>query len=316
MANSPGASTGPPPGPQPAPGSGPGSGPQGVIHDIGYRHYEGDRLGGGYVLRSLYSNSLRSAFGLGRTAKSKVLPLGLFSIMCLTAAIIVIVTIAAELDSLPVPYTRFFMIMLPVIAIYLAGQAPQQVSHDLRFHVVPLYFARPLTAGGYALAKYAAMATALLIVTGVPLLVLYAGALLAELPVWENTTQVAEGLAGVLLLSLVLAGVGLLIAALTPRRGFGVAAVVAVLMLSYTVVSSVQGISQAEGALATGGWLGLFSPFTLVDGVQVWLFGVEPSTPTPPQGDLAGAVFLLVALAIAAVSLGLLTLRYRKVGVT
>jgi ABC-2 type transport system permease protein len=295
---------------------GPPPGPQGVIHDIGYRHYEGDRLGGAYALRSLYVNSLRSAYGLGRTAKSKVLPIGLFSVMCLTAAIIVVVTVAAGLDDLPVPYTRFFMVMSTVIAIYLAGQAPQQVSHDLRFQVIPLYFSRPLTAAGYALAKYAAMATALLILTGVPLLVLYAGALLAELPAWDHTTRVAEGLAGVVLLSLVLAGVGLLIAALTPRRGFGVAAVIAVLLLSYTVVSIVQGISSEEGALTTGGWFGLFSPFTLVDGVQVWLFGVEPSTPTPPPDTLGGVVFLLVTLGSIAVSLVLLAVRYRRVRVS
>ena len=37
-----------------------------IIHDIGYRHYEGRRLGRGYVLRSLYVHNLRAAFGLGR----------------------------------------------------------------------------------------------------------------------------------------------------------------------------------------------------------------------------------------------------------
>ena len=47
----------------------------GVIHDIGYRHYDGPRLGRGYLLRSLYVESLRGAYGLGRSAKSKVMPI-------------------------------------------------------------------------------------------------------------------------------------------------------------------------------------------------------------------------------------------------
>ena len=46
----------------------------GVIHDIGYQHYTGRRLGGRYATASLYTHSLRSAFGLGRSGKAKVFP--------------------------------------------------------------------------------------------------------------------------------------------------------------------------------------------------------------------------------------------------
>ena len=46
----------------------------GVIHDIGYQRYRGPRLGRGYAARSLYLHSLRTAFGLGRSAKAKVFP--------------------------------------------------------------------------------------------------------------------------------------------------------------------------------------------------------------------------------------------------
>ena len=48
--------------------------PAGVIHDIGYQRYTGPRLGRGYITRSLYVHSLRSAFGLGRSGKAKVFP--------------------------------------------------------------------------------------------------------------------------------------------------------------------------------------------------------------------------------------------------
>ena len=46
----------------------------GVIHDIGYQRYTGPRLGRGYAVRSLYVHGLRSAFGLGRSAKAKIFP--------------------------------------------------------------------------------------------------------------------------------------------------------------------------------------------------------------------------------------------------
>ena len=35
------------------------------IHNIGYRSYDGLRLGRSYATRSLYSQSLRGAYGLG-----------------------------------------------------------------------------------------------------------------------------------------------------------------------------------------------------------------------------------------------------------
>lgn len=47
------------------------SGDQTRIHNIGYRTYDGPRLGRSYATRSLYSQSLRGAYGLGRSVKSR-----------------------------------------------------------------------------------------------------------------------------------------------------------------------------------------------------------------------------------------------------
>jgi len=307
-------------GPVPASGAPPApataGGRRGVIHDIGYRHYDGPRLGRGYLLRSLFTNSLRAAYGLGRSARSKALPLLMLGVMCVTAVILVVVAIAARMQDLPLPYARYFTVMSTVIAIYLAAQAPQLVSRDLRFHVVPLYFSRPLSSAGYALAKFAGMAAALFVLVALPLLILYAGALLARMPAWEHTRELLGALAGVALLSLLLAGIGLVLAALTPRRGLGVASVIAVLVITYTIVGIVQGLAVDQGNLGAGGWFGLLSPFTLVDGAQVWAFGAETSAQIPPQGTFAGVVFLLVTLAGSAGSLALLALRYRRVAVS
>ncbi|MEU2683911.1 ABC transporter permease [Streptomyces hygroscopicus] len=214
-----------------------------VIHNIGYRHYEGPRLGRAYARRSLFSQSLRGAYGLGRSAKSKVAPMLLFAVMCMPAAIIVAVAIATNVDQLPVKYTRYAIMLQAVIGLYTASQAPQSVSRDLRFKTVPLYFSRPIETMDYVVAKFAAMASALFILTGAPLLILYAGALLAKLDFADQTKGFAQGLVSVALLSLLFAGISLVVAALTPRRGFGVAAVIALLTISYGAVSAVQAIA-------------------------------------------------------------------------
>ena len=57
----------------------------GVIHDIGYRRYTGRRLGRAQIIRALYWHSLRSAFGIGRGAKAKIVPVITFVVICLPA---------------------------------------------------------------------------------------------------------------------------------------------------------------------------------------------------------------------------------------
>ena len=55
---------------------------------------------------------------------------------------------------------------------------------------------------------------------------------------------------------------------MTPRRGLGVAAVIAVLLVLSGVQAAVQGIAEEFGNDTFAGYAGLFSPFTLVDGVH------------------------------------------------
>ncbi len=288
---------------------------QDVIHNIGYRNYSGARLGRAYARRSLFSQSLRGAYGLGRSAKSKVLPMTLFGVMCVPAAIMVAVAVATKATKLPLEYTRYAIVLQAVIGLYLAAQAPQSVSRDLRFKSIPLYFSRPIERVDYVVAKFAAMASALFLLTAAPLLILYVGALLAKLDFATQTEGFVQGLVSVVLLSLLFAGLGLVVAAVTPRRGFGVAAVIAVLTISYGAVSTVQGIALARDNTDAIGWIGLFSPITLIDGVQTAFLSATSAFPGGNgPGTGAGVVYVVVLLALIAGSFGLLMRRYRKVG--
>ncbi|TQK53136.1 ABC-2 type transport system permease protein [Streptomyces sp. SLBN-118] len=285
------------------------------IHNIGYRNYEGPRLGRAYARRSLYSQSLRGAYGLGRSAKSKVLPMILFAVMCLPAAIIVAVAVATKLKDLPLDYTRYAIVTQAVIGLYLAAQAPQSVSRDLRFKTVPLYFSRPIERIDYVLAKYGAMASALFVLTGAPLVILYIGSLLAKMDFADQTKGFAQGMVSVALLSVLFGGIGLVMAALTPRRGFGVAAVIATMTITYGAVSTVQAIAWETGSPGVIKWLGLFSPVTLIDGVQTAFLGATSAFPGEAgPGAGPGMVYLLVVLALVAGSYAVLMRRYRKVG--
>lgn len=292
--------------------------PPDVIHNIGYRNYSGPRLGRSYARLALFSQSLRGAYGLGRSAKSKVLPMILFGVMCAPALIMVAVVVFADQNDLPVAYTRYAVIMQAVITLFVAAQAPQSVSRDLRFKTTPLYFSRPIERVDYVAAKYAALTVALFLLTAIPLVILYVGALLAKLSFAHQTAGFAKGLVSVLLLSLLFAGIGLVIAAVTPRRGFGVAAIIAVFVVSYAAVSAVQGVASAQENYDVIGWLGLFSPITLVDGFQTWFLGARSAFPdgSGPANAGIGTLYLVVLVAVIAGTFGLLMNRYRKVGLS
>jgi len=296
-----------------------------AIHDIGYRHYEGTRLGRAHVARSLYQYNLRSVFGLGRGGWAKVVPFALLAIMILPAAGDIAVLSFVRTPETLIDYSMYATYLQPVIAIFLAAQAPVLASRDQRFRTVPLYFSRPVGVVDFVLAKFAAFVTALLLLMAVPVTLLHLGFLAMRQAMIDhgasNVPSVAgqtgdylTALAGCLLYALVLSSFALLIAAFMPRRGFGIAAVMAVYLISNVVVLIAQGAAISTGGYDLAGWFNLFTPFRLVDGVQARLFGEEIAfrDTVPPAGS--GPVFLLACVLVVASSLALLVKRFRKAG--
>ncbi|MFC9325866.1 ABC transporter permease [Kitasatospora sp. NPDC057015] len=287
----------------------------GVIHDIGYRGYTGPRLGRGYATRSLFTQSLRAAYGLGRSGKSKVLPMLVLAVVTLPAVVIVALAIVQGRPDLPLDYPGYPSAFGLVVQLFVAAQAPVLMSRDLRYHTVPLYFSRPITRGDYVRAKAAAMVVAMLLLMTAPLVVLYLGAVLGGMPFGHNTVHLLYGLLTVAMFALVYSAIGLLIAASTPRRGFGVAAIMGFLVVGQAIALIVYGIA---GGLAgsppeSANWAGLLSPAWLVEGLSVQLFGLGGADALHAPGGLGVAVFALEAAALVAGSYWLLRRRYRGI---
>ena len=297
--------------------SSPSEAPRGVIHDLGYRPYGGPRLGEGPVAWSFFRTGLRNTYGLGRSGRSKVLPMGLFGVMLLPALILVGVLVQAkdllDLDEQIVAYSTYPITTQLLISVFVAAQAPALFSRDLRFRTITLYLARPMRRWVYVLVRLASLAAGTFILVGSPLLLMYAGGLLADLPVGRETARFLGAIAGAALLAVLLAGLAALAAALTVRRGMAVAAVIVVLLVSYTVVASIQGIAWTTGHDAVGEVAGIFSPYTLVNGLQHYLFDSPAATRTPPDTAAMGLLYVGSVLAFALGSIGLLVARYRTV---
>lgn len=308
--------------PAPAPATGPGAGATGpgnpgertdVIHDIGFRHYAGPRFGRGWVLRSLTVDTVRGVFGIGRPARSKVMPWLLVAILVIPTAAIALSVLLTGGDELPLSFTEFLNAFQLPLSLFVAGAAPYAVSRDLRHGVMPLYLSRPLSRTDYVLARLLGLAIALFTVMSVPQTVTLVCGLLAELPAGDLLVGWLGGLLASALLALLLAVVGLAIAAYTPRRGLGVAAIITILLVVTGVSYAVSGIADQMGQddLAVLG--GILDPYRLIDGLTAWGLDVAPADPTF-QLTQAWHFLLYVLGYLAAVAGfgGLALLRYRK----
>ena len=282
-----------------------------VIHDLGYRPYTGPRLGAGAIARALTLTGFRNAFGLGRSGRSKVLPFALLALNLLPAVIVGGVLAFAGLDRLPIGYAQYASSTQVLVGIFVASQAPVLFSRDLRHGTISLYLARPLTSSAYALSRWTALLGATLVFLLLPLVILYAVALLGGLDVAEQTRQVGIALGLALLLALSLSGIAGLIASWSTRRGFAVVATIALLVIANGVVTAIQGISGDEGRPEVGVIAGLFSPYSLYRGLMGAWTDVE--TPTPPTSTAMVLAYVGVFVGLSAACLAALVWRYRRV---
>ncbi|KRE97485.1 hypothetical protein ASG76_01840 [Nocardioides sp. Soil774] len=284
----------------------------GVIHDLGYRRYDGPRDGTATIARTLFVTGLRHAYGLGRSGRSKVMPFLLLGMSLLPAAVVVGFVVLTGLRSLPVSYAAYTNQTQLLVSLFAASQAPVLFSRDLRHRSIVLYLARPLPATVFALVRWASLAVAMWLFTALPTVLLYLGAMLAGLDKSDQTTDALKALVLQAGLAALIAGVTGLISSVSLRRGFAVVGSVMALIVLSGVVTAVQNIASAEGEDPASVGVGLVSPWSLHNGLaNAWGAGLD--TPAPVDGAWVPAYVLVALLLIGGCLLGLVA-RFRKVG--
>ena len=290
--------------------------PAGSIYDLGYRPYEGHRLGRGRRLLALYVFSLRAIFGLGRSALAKVFPTGL-ALLALAPAIVQLAIASVLPGEFEVIRPEgFFGFVQIVVALFCAVSAPEVIGRDQRNRTLPLYFSRALSRADYVLAKVGALITALMIVLLVPQLVMFLGNAVAADDVLGYLGDEIDLLPRIfgasLTIAVFMAGVSLAIASQTPRRPLATAAIVV-----FFVVSSAIGSVLVE--TTTGDvrrYSVLISSFNVLDGAVHWLFNaVPPEESELAQASLRGVYYFLTAVAYSTAALTFLFRRYLRLAV-
>lgn len=286
----------------------------GAIYDLGYRRYDGPRLGRSAGVLAIFSASLRAAYGMGRSGRSKLVPWGLVLLGLVPAVVsIAIQALVGDLAQF-VDYDSYLWQIGILPPLFVAAQGAELVVNDGRYGVLPLYFSRPIQRLDYVAAKVAALSVALLGLTALPVLVLYLGLVLAAPDLVGAVGDEAHGLwvavGSGLIHAVVLSVIALAIASYAGRRAYAVGAVIALFLVTGAVggiLSEIEGGGfEAFGALA--------NPMAVLDGTRQWLFGGATADSPVAATDLPLPVYGAVALGYVLVSAAALVLRYRSVG--
>ena len=287
----------------------------GVIYDIGYRGYDGPRLGRRAAVWALFAFSWRAAFGLGRSGRAKVVPWGALAIISLPAVVqSAVIATAGPLGARAgggFTYNNYLFRMSLLALVFLAAQAPELLVGDQRQRVLSLYFAHALERVDYALAKLAAMVASLFVVAVVPLLVLLLGQTFASSAPFGSFRDQLGSLPGIVgsaaIYVLLYSAVGMAITAFTPRRAYATAAIVAV----FLVGSAVSPLLRRAGA-GIGDWTILLNLNTVAEGVRHALFGGEANGAVAGV-SLTGSAYVGVAIALVAVGVAAYLWRYQRI---
>ncbi|HJP89509.1 MAG TPA: hypothetical protein VJ850_10790 [Candidatus Limnocylindrales bacterium] len=305
--------------PMPAPSAG-APVETGSIYDLGYRRYEGPRLGRAHAIRSLFWHSFRSTWGIGRGSRAKVAPLTLAFLATIPAlAILAAQALLRQFpggegfsDQLPVRFETYASSIGIFVILFCAAQAPDLFGRDQRHKLLSLYFSRALRRSDYTLARMGGFMLAVFLLQLFPQVLLFAGQVLLSTDVatgfLDQAPELAKAAAQAALTAGLLGGLAMTVAAFTPRRAYAVAGIIALFVIPTIVTGIVVGLGSDD----LGRWLILLSPSSVLAGTNSFLFHV------PITSDSGGIVpyvpdwaYMVVALLGIAGSVAVSIRRFR-----
>jgi ABC-2 type transport system permease protein len=297
------------------------TGRAGTVFDIGYRNYTGPREGRGRARSAVFKDGIRTALGLGRGARAKILPWSFIAILVSIALIMALMAGAAEryggpgvAEQLNLPsHADFYGIASIVVFVFAAVVAPELLCRDRREGVINLYLVRPLTGSDYIMARWAAFLTVMVAAMWLPQIVLLTGLAMGDpAPVTylrDNWLDIPRFLAAGLALAAYATTLAMLTASFTTRRAY--ASVFLVGLFVITTPFTVGLASEIEGA--AGQWISMFNLTNIPVHVNDVIFGeVSTITSVAPARELPALVLVGWYFAWTLVPGSVLLARYRR----
>ncbi|MCO5177855.1 MAG: ABC transporter permease [Thermomicrobiales bacterium] len=279
--------------------------PYGEVYDLGYAHYDGERLGRSHAVRALVIYSIKRGLGIRKRWTSKIIP-ALLYIAAYSPVLIVAGLLAFLPEGVEFSYADLAGFISTALLIFAAGLAPEMLSDDRRENVLSLYFSRAITRGDYLMAKVAAMTLLMATIAfGPPLLLFIAKVLLANSPIsyfGDHIGDLGRIAAWSALVCIYYTALGLLIAALVDRKGIASAVFIGGLLL-ITAISNAL-FEAMSGSLRD--FIVLLSPLELINALTSWILRGNPGA----MANLHGPVYLVGVAGVVAIAALVMYRRY------
>lgn len=293
----------------------------GTVFDIGYQRYDGAREGRGRGRRAVYRDGLRTALGLGRGGRAKILPWSFLGILGFIALIMALVAGAVERIGGPgsaqeagLPsHSDFYGIASIILFVFAAVVAPELLCRDRREGTIHLYLVRPLTGTDYVSARWAAFLVVMLGAAWVPQLLLFTGLVMGDPDpatyLVAHWIDVPRFLLAGLAVAAYMTTLAFATASFTTRRAYASVFLVGLFFISAPLTS----VLAAEIGGTAGQWISMFNLTNIPVHVNDLIFGqASDITEGAPAGTLPPPVLVGWYLAWTLVPGTVLWLRYRR----
>ena len=299
----------------------PGSAHGGTVFDIGYQPYTGIREGRSRGRRAIFNDGVRTALGIGRGGRAKILPW--FCIVALSAMGLVFSIIAAAINAMGGPggaekagipsHSDFNGVASIFLFVFAAIVAPDLLSPDKRNGVINLYRVRPITGTDYIVARWSAFLSVMLVAVWLPQIILFLG-LSGSDPVpmdylTKHWLDIPRSILAGAAMAVYATTLAMLAASFTTRRAYA-----SVFLVGLFVISTpfTMGMSQEiEGA--AGQWMSMFTLTNIPVHVNDIIFGkvseVADRAPALKFGSTALVAWYFAWIVIPG---SILWSRYRK----
>ena len=152
----------------------------GAVFDLGYKPYEGERLGRSGAIRGIVKDGMRRVLGLRRKARKKVYPWSLVVLATLPAVVFVglAFTLSAFTPDAESPFgghAEYIGLTGAIVLLFVALAAPELLIPDREEGVLAVYSSRPMTAWDYIGARAGALFGVVASFVLVPNLMMYVG---------------------------------------------------------------------------------------------------------------------------------------------
>ena len=293
----------------------------GTVFDIGYQRYTGPREGRRRGRLAVFKDGLRTALGLGRGGRAKVLPWFFIVVLAVIGLIMALIAGAAErfagpgaAEQLNLPsHADYYAIVSMIVFVFAAVVAPELLCRDRREGVINLYLVRPLTGSDYIVARWGAFLTVMLAATWLPQIILLIGLAMGDAsPVAylrANWLDIPRFLAAGLAMAAYITTLAMLTASFTTRRAYA-----SVFLVGLFVISTpfTLGLASEIGG-AAGRWLSMFNLTNIPLHVNDIIFGeASELTEGLPAKSLGSSMLVGWYVFCTLLPTGILWRRYRR----